>query len=147
VYPHGRLLLASLTFSGALGALVALAGVVTGVLIWSEPLVDPLDDAPIRAVAALVTLGAPIVAVGSLVLSIPASYFQWGRPPFPFLRISLVCGSIAAIVIGSLLLPGSSLGSTFVIAFLFAILMAVSAWFWRLALPRSNKSLERTRER
>ena len=147
MYPHGRLLLASIAFSGVLGALVALAGVVTGFLLWSEPPVDPLDDAPIRAVGAIIYMVAPIVAVGSLLLSIPASYFQWGRPRFPFLRISLACGAISIIVVGALLLTGPTLGSTFVIVVLFALLMTVSAWFWRLALPRSNKSLERTRAR
>jgi len=147
MYPHGRLLLASATFSGVLGILVALAGVVAGLLLWSETPVHPLDDAPIRAVGAIIFVLAPIVAASSLLLSIPASYFQWGRPPFPFLRISLACGLIAAIVVGGVMFDGSSLGSTSTIAVLLAILMTMSAWVWRRALPRSNKSLERTRAR
>jgi hypothetical protein len=146
MHPHVRLIAAAVAFSAALGTLLALAGVILGWLLWSEPPVSPTDDAPIRAVAALIFIVAPIVAVSSLVLSIPASYLVWNRPRMSFLGVALACCVIAILVVGFLMVRDSTLSSTITVVASFAAIMILSAWIWWLALPRSNTSFERTRE-
>jgi O-antigen/teichoic acid export membrane protein len=146
MYPHGRLFLASIVFSAVLAALVAGVGFLLGVWLASQPPPDPIDNAPIRAVGVTIFVFAPAIGVLSLLLSIPASYVQWGRAPFRFLHIASACVVVAAAVVVPIMQPASTAGSTAAVGAGFAVLFGIAAWCWRMALPRSITSLERTRE-
>ena len=145
MYPHGRLLLSAFIFSVSLGLLVATAAWLAAVWFASEPPLDPPDNAPIRAVGLVILIFAPVVALASLVIAIPSSYYLW-RNPRSFIVVAAGIGALAAVTIVVWSQPGSSLGATAVMATVFAALAVLAALTWRLSLPRSNKSLERTRE-
>jgi O-antigen/teichoic acid export membrane protein len=145
MYPHGRLVLSALIFSVSLGLLVAGTGWLAAVWLASEPPLDPPDNAPIRAAGLIIFIFAPLVAIASLGVAIPSSYYLW-RNPRAFVVVVAGIAVLAAATVVAWSQPGSSLGATAIMAALFAALTVLAALSWRLSLPRSNKSLERTRE-
>ena len=136
MYPHVRLLLASLTFSGVLGALVAGAGYAAGIWLTAQPPTDPPDNAAIRAVGIVIFVFAPAGSILSLVFSIPASYLQWRNGPFRFLHIAICCLLIAVVVIAFLVLPGASLDLIGLAASALGLFMIGAAGCWKLVFPR-----------
>jgi hypothetical protein len=147
MYPRGRLLLSALAFSASLGLLVAVAALVLGLFEASGAFGSRADDAPLHAVSFLAFFVAPVLTVLSLVLSVPASYLVWKLQWIRFSHVAVTVGIASFAIVASALLPGSSLLSTAVAGVVLALAAVAAAYVWALSFPRSNKSLERTRER
>jgi hypothetical protein len=146
MYPHARLLLSAVTFSVSLGLLVAVAAFVLGFLEASGVFGPRADDAPLHAVTILIFFFAPALAVLSLAVSVPASYFVWKVQSVRFFHVAVALTTGSFVLVGLALLPGSSLLSTVIAGGVLALAATTAAYLWALSLPRSNKSLERTRE-
>jgi hypothetical protein len=147
MYPHARLLLSALTFSASLGLLVAAAAVVLGMLEASGAFGSRADDSPLHAISFLVFVFAPLLALVSLVVSIPASYLVWKFQSVRFSHVAVVLAVSSFALVGLATLPGSALLSAAIAGATLALAAIAAAYFWALTLPRSNTSLERTHGR
>jgi len=146
MFPHGRLLLAALVFSASLGVLVAVAAFLLGFLEASGILGPRIDDSPLHAVSFLSFVVAPALAVLSLGISVPASYLVWKVRSVRFTLVAGVAAAGSYALVAPVFLPGSSLLATVTAGTILAVAATASAYLWALSFPRSNKSLERTRE-
>ncbi len=146
MYPHGRLLLSALAFSASLGLLVAVAAFVLGFLEASGAFGPRADDAPLHAVVFLAFVVAPAFAALSLILSLPASYIVWKLKWIRFSHVAVTLAIASLAIVAAALLPGSSLLSTAVAGVVLAVAAVAAAYIWALSFPRSNNSLEQTRE-
>ncbi len=138
MYPHVRLVLAAMAFSGALGLLIALFGYAVVLWFMSVPPGEPIDDEPIRGAGTIIVMLAPALALYSLALSIPVSYLQWSRPRFHSAAIALGCLVVAMCICGYFFYPRATVPVTAMAVVVLAALLALASIAWRVAMPVSN---------
>ncbi len=146
MYPHGRLLLASMVFSASIGLLIALASITAGLLEASLDKTTLADDTALHGVSLLLFVVAPMVALLSLAISLPASYVQWGRPIAGTGFIALLATVVSFGIVIPLFLPSAGLLFVLIVGCTLAISLLVAGIVWRAAMPRPNTLLERSRE-
>jgi hypothetical protein len=135
-----------MVFSASIGLLIALASITAGLLEASLDKTTLADDTALHGVSLLLFVVAPMVALLSLAISLPASYVQWGRPIVGTGFIALLATVVSFGIVIPLFLPSAGLLFVLIVGCTLAISLLVAGIVWRAAMPRPNTLLERSRE-
>ncbi len=148
MYPHMRILLASLAYSFLVAAAIASAAYVSALYLGSLPVTEPIDNAPIRGAGVLLYVGTPLAFLLSMAISIPLSYSAWRQRPIRGARVaalvlgtSLVLALVLAYAAGAL--GGSILMFAAAAAIIFAgfsVVLGAAALAWLRLMPSALTS-------